>query len=137
MLEPYKTNKSSLSKFLDKKEKKTTVKNTRRSPHSKYERMLCREYDNASPEDKLRLEAVGFNPALVEVLKNDHKRHMTYSHIYSIYLDLRSSDRERSEDWYSFLTGTSSGSRYYVAGKDYGTKERFMLSLTGLGKELL
>jgi hypothetical protein len=137
MLEPYKTNKSSLSKFLDKKEKKTTVKNTRRSPHSKYESMLYKRYNDASPEDKLRLEAAGFNPDLVEVLKNDHRRHATYSKIYKTYLDILYFDEDKSKDWFAFLTGTSSGLGYYVAGKDYGTKEKFMLSFTGLGRELL
>jgi len=148
---PYKENKSSLNKFLEKKGKTTTIKVYKESYEAKSNsfhklaKIAFEAYEKADEETLARLEAVGCEINIGILISVQGATSRTIEK----FLKLQDADKYdnmwRGQMWTVYgLSGTfpstpriSQDERYTVAGKTYSDKTEFLLSRTPLGKALL
>lgn len=140
---PFKENKSELKKFLERRNlspipKEARGKNISKLAENRYYSKLKQLEENATEEDKARLEAVSWN---LKNPPNSKKNKIQWEQVES--LRLTDGEFDPNSIWFG-LYMLSGGSRhpkkkkgYYVAGVHYESKEAFLLSRTGLGKELM
>lgn len=130
---PYKENKSALKDFLEKNNlapvpKAIRDKKVNRVSPNKYYLLLRRLAEKATEEDLARLEAVAWDSALApnkKINKYQWERVTTMREYDGLHNPLF--------PW----TNPTKKVGYYVAGERYESREHFLLSRTGLGKELL
>lgn len=141
---PYKQNKSALKQFLDKKAEVLPV--PKGAVHSvpgmnPYRKTLDELFLNGSEEDKARLEATGWTPQVRPAKERD------FYYLKKLRM-FKEEDAWKTNDsihsW--FILGRTfvkanhwqvEKEKYFVAGKGYASREDFLFSRTGLGRELL
>jgi hypothetical protein len=135
---PYKTNKSSLDKFLEKREVPVCKDLIGKPVVGTYTYYCAKVYrllkHDESEETKARLEAAGFTlnkESIVGIKGNPIEAWKSYERL----VDLDKVKNDPSVWYFSFSSSSMRG--YFVAGVRYKDKTEFMLSRTELGKALL
>jgi hypothetical protein len=136
---PYKENKSQLRSFLEKNNRVIVPKEAKGKqpnyiPKNNWFRRLESIMLEGSEEDKARLKSLRWDGT-----KKPDKRWDKFT--YESLKDLR--DKDDRDNLPGILWGVyiyppfEENFGYYVAGKKYKDRNEFLLSLTGLGKELI
>jgi hypothetical protein len=147
--EKYRTNKSSLAKFLEKKEVQPINKNhlvPNSFYFSKLQLLAAKAYEIGDEETLARLEAVGCLSNLGILLQINFKMSNLTGNAkqaFDEFINLQENDKYdnmwRGQLYNPWGAGVKlkSDERYTVAGKTYASKTEFLLSRTALGRALL